>query len=118
MYVCMSTRWSNPPDQYKEWGLPEDIYLTLKRQYDQHGIPVVGWEPDNNFLIEFKPPWGNGPPQYKWATKDWTKYVLLLAHARTHARTHAHVGCPFSCGIDPTSTSTTTCTCTCTCTGV
>ena len=53
--------WSSPPDQYKAWGLPEDIYLKLKQQYDSHGIPVVGWEPDNNFLIDFKPPYGNGP---------------------------------------------------------
>jgi hypothetical protein len=70
--------WSSDPDQYKTWGLPEDIYLKLKDRFDAHGIPVRSWEPDNNFQIDYKPPWGDGPTEYKWATKDWKNFNSTL----------------------------------------
>jgi hypothetical protein len=35
------------------WGKPEEIYLTLKEGFDKAGIPVRGWEPDNNWIVTF-----------------------------------------------------------------
>ena len=41
------------PDQ-EVWGKPEDIYLRLKEEYDKAGIPIKGWEPDNNWIVTYK----------------------------------------------------------------
>ena len=58
------------PDQ-KVWGLPEDIYRTLKKGYDSMGIPITNWEPDNSLAANFHTPSG-------WIYKDWTKWNLTL----------------------------------------
>jgi hypothetical protein len=42
--------WTAGPDQ-AIWGTPEDIYIKLKEGYDTAGIPIRGWEPDNNFVV-------------------------------------------------------------------
>ena len=47
--------WSVGSDQ-SVWGVPEDIYLALKRGYDAARIPVRGWEPDNNFVVDYYQP--------------------------------------------------------------
>lgn len=46
--------WSVGNDQ-SAWGLPEKIYLRLKAGYDAAGIPIRGWEPDNNFHVDYAP---------------------------------------------------------------
>ena len=46
--------WTAGNDQ-EIWGKPEDIYLKLKEGYDKHSIPVKSWEPDNNFVVDYKP---------------------------------------------------------------
>ena len=47
--------WSVGSDQ-SVWGVPEDIYLALKAGYDAARIPVRGWEPDNNFVVDYYQP--------------------------------------------------------------
>ena len=46
--------WTAGPDQ-AIWGTPEDIYVKLKEGYDKAGIPIMGWEPDNNFVVDYRP---------------------------------------------------------------
>ena len=36
------------------WGLPQDIYLKLKAGYVAAEIPIRQWEPDNNFVVDYK----------------------------------------------------------------
>ena len=60
--------WTVGPDQ-EVWGKPEDIYLRLKEGYDRAGVPIRGWEPDNNWLVTYKDgnEWGNG----SGVAKNW-----------------------------------------------
>lgn len=44
--------WTVGSDQ-SVWGIPEEIYLALKKGYDAAEIPVMGWEPDNNFVVDY-----------------------------------------------------------------
>lgn len=65
--------WTVGPNQ-EVWGKPEDIYLKLKAGYDKAGIPVRGWEPDNNWLVDYKDgnQWGNGTGKAKnWIGRQW-----------------------------------------------
>lgn len=65
--------WTVGPDQ-EVWGKPQDIYLKLKAGYDKHGIPVRGWEPDNNWIVTYKGgnEWGNGSGTDKnWIGRQW-----------------------------------------------
>ena len=55
--------WTAGPDQ-SIWGTPEDIYVKLKQGYDAAGIPIKGWEPDNNFVVDYK-------PIKNWIGVDW-----------------------------------------------
>ena len=45
--------WTVGPDQ-EVWGKPEAIYIKLKQGYDKARIPIRGWEPDNNWLVDYK----------------------------------------------------------------
>merc|ERR1711871_1345135 len=47
--------WWTAGDDQSIWGKPEDIYLKLKAGYDRAGIPVRGWEPDNNWNVTYDP---------------------------------------------------------------
>ena len=58
--------WSVGPDQMV-WGLPQQIYLKLKAGYDAAGIPIRGWEPDNNFVVDYRNP-------KNWIGKDLMHY--------------------------------------------
>jgi hypothetical protein len=58
--------WTAGPDQ-AIWGTPEDIYVKLKEGYDAAGIPIKGWEPDNNFVVDYK-------PIKNWIGVDWNKF--------------------------------------------
>ena len=60
--VC-KCRWTAGPDQ-SIWGTPEDIYVKVKQGYDAAGIPIKGWEPDNNFVVDYK-------PIKNWIGVDW-----------------------------------------------
>lgn len=66
--------WTVGPDQ-EVWGKPEDIYLKLKAEYDKVGIPIRGWEPDNNWLADYggnASLWGNGSGTAKnWIGRQW-----------------------------------------------
>jgi len=65
--------WTVGPDQ-EVWGKPEDIYLKMKEGYDKAGIPIKGWEPDNNWLVTYKDgnEWGNGTGIAKnWIGRQW-----------------------------------------------
>ena len=62
--------WSVGPDQ-TVWGVPEDIYATLKQGYDAAGLRIRAWEPDNNFVVRFDDP-------KNWNGVDLTKFNETL----------------------------------------
>jgi hypothetical protein len=58
------------------WGKPEEIYLKLKEGYDKAGVPIRGWEPDNNWLVTYGSRDGSNPGGNKWGNgtgkdKNW-----------------------------------------------
>ncbi len=67
--------WTVGHDQ-TVWGLPEDIYLTLKAGYDKAGIPIRGWEPDNNIDADFNGAWDS--PSKNWIGHDYMKWNTTL----------------------------------------
>jgi hypothetical protein len=58
--------WTAGPDQ-AIWGTPEDIYVKLKEGYDKAGIPIMGWEPDNNFVVDYR-------AIKNWIGVDWNLF--------------------------------------------
>ena len=57
--------WWTAGDDQSIWGTPEDIYLKLKAGYDAAGIPVRGWEPDNNWNVSYL-------PKKNWKGREWS----------------------------------------------
>lgn len=75
--------WTVGPNQ-EVWGKPEDIYLKLKRGYDNAGIPIRGWEPDNNWIVTYKDgnEYGNGSGTAKnWIGRQWDYNTELYPSA-------------------------------------
>ena len=65
--------WTVGPDQ-EVWGKPEDIYLKLKEGYDKAKIPIMGFEPDNNWIVTYAGGnnFGNGTGKDKnWKGRQW-----------------------------------------------
>ena len=45
--------WWSVGNDMEVWGVPEDIYLKLKKGYDAAGVAIRTWEPDNNFVVDY-----------------------------------------------------------------
>ena len=64
--------WS-VPGQLDKWGQPEQIFIALRKGYQDLGIPIVQWEVDSNMLPGAPSPWFGG-----WCWHDWRHFNLTL----------------------------------------
>ena len=63
--------WWTAGDDQSIWGTPEDIYLKLKAGYDAAGVPIRGWEPDNNWNVTYQ-------LVKNWKGRSWEEFNRTL----------------------------------------